>query len=94
MKRADHAGEFPCPHCGKAQDRALTAERGAHRAPPTNGDVIICLDCAGVGIMRDGALRQATNKELVQLTFSRPFCEARSAVRAVIEGRKQLARKS
>lgn len=73
-----------CPHCSRELTGASAFEGG--EGPPQEGDVSICVYCAGVSLWaKGGGLRKPHPREAEQLSRDPQLARMRQAIRFVHE---------
>ena len=63
-KLMDYPTDVTCPKCGYHFDIATPV---GHNAPPKDGDVSVCINCAEVMTFEGGKLRPLTDTERAEL---------------------------
>lgn len=63
----DRDHELTCPWCGKVTDGLAQVTDTGRPAPPSPGDLSLCITCAGLAIFTAEGQRRATPAERAQL---------------------------
>lgn len=74
-KRCHRHKPRPCHSCGRIAD----ATTSHNDKPPNQGDVSICISCGAIGIWDQGAIREPSAAETVEIMASHLGDEIRAA---------------